>query len=283
MEVTCPVDAVAPFKPEAAFPDKARSESGSGLGSSGFSNPSYSQLCSPPAFSSLSAGNLQPCAADAPYGPVASRDASAEDGGGTAPEILQLLSQGGEDKEAVQVISEYEKVDKVQVERTRLQSLDSGVCSGEEVSQDSLESDSITVTDSHDERPLDPEETGPAEEDPKQLFRGTGGVFGKGSIQVSSGYERVQRTQADGSELPGLDAGGGEMSEEEADAAAGLLSAPSPAPSLALLPPKLPDLGPREDLQTLLHRMMEKKSLMSGCRSVEPSGDGYMPARQEQS
>ncbi|XP_029014404.1 interleukin-2 receptor subunit beta-like [Betta splendens] len=299
VEVSSAVDALVPFTPEAASLEKAKRERSSDSGSSSFSNPSYSHLCSPPPFSSLSAGNLQPCAADSPYGPVVNQGASAEqkreDESRKELEILLLLSTGDKGNESVPVISEYEKVEKVQVERMRLQSLDSFVCS-EEVSQESLESDSINGTNSLDEEALDKEEEeeerGNDEEvELKKLFRGSGGIFGKGSIQVCSGYERVQKLQDDSLELPSLDSGvssGGEEQVSQEDVAkatnsSSFLFAPSspllcPTPSSTHL--KLPEPC-RPDLQTLINHMMEKKALMSESSSMEPPGDGYMPARQE--
>ncbi|XP_032390392.1 interleukin-21 receptor, partial [Etheostoma spectabile] len=80
VEVTSTVDAVAPYGPEAALLEKIRSEDSHESTSSNFSNPSYSKLCpsppsppSPPPVSSLTAGNLAPCATDTPYGPIGSQ------------------------------------------------------------------------------------------------------------------------------------------------------------------------------------------------------------------
>lgn len=293
VEITSTVDVVAPCGPEAALLEKMRSESSHQSTSSNFSNPSYSRLCPPPPpppVSSLTAGNLLPCAADTPYGPVGSQSEgnNAEQGRdevrGKEEEIHQLLSKGSNSSEPLPVISDYEKVEKVQIERQRLQSLDSGMCSGEEVSQESLEADSITMTDEGEE-----EREGGTGKDIEKLF---GGVCGRGSIQVCSGYERVEKLQADSPELPVLDSGISlseeQVSQEDVDKSTEstslLLPPPSALPcsmaSFAPLPLNFsgPGLSP-----ALLPVPSHLLALMSTNRSVEPSGDGYMPVRQEQS
>lgn len=293
--------------------EKKKTESSYESTSSSFSNPSYSQLSPLPPVSSLTAGNLEPCGADTPYGPVGSQDEgrNAEqdrhEERGKEVEILQLLSKGSNNSEPMLVMSDYEKVEKPQVECFRLQSLDSGMCSGEEVSQESLEADSISVTDGHDEGPEGKEEragdNGRGVLFPK-LFGGSGGIFGKGSIQVCSDYERVQKLQAYSPELASLDSGissGGEeqVSQEESledvdksTECTSLLFPPAPphpsatSGSLPSSPPlplhfSGPCLSPA--LPPLASHILQKTALMSINMSMEPSGDGYMPVRKEQS
>ncbi|XP_022593956.1 interleukin-2 receptor subunit beta-like [Seriola dumerili] len=199
VEVTSSVDAVTRCKKEAALLEKMKSENGYESTSSSFSNPSYSHLCAPPPVSSSTTGNVEPCAADTPNGSVGSQgdgktaEEVREEERKKELEIQQLLSKGNNNSEPVQVISDYEKPP---VERFRLQSLDSGMCSGEEVSQESLEGDSIGAPDSHDEGSEDKKqerEGGDGKVDFKMLFGGSGSLFGKGSIQVCSDYEQVQR------------------------------------------------------------------------------------------
>lgn len=159
MEVTSAVDAVAPCGLEVALSEKLRGES--------FSNPSYSHP----------AGTLAPCAADTPYAAVGGRDHPAE--------ISLLLSRGCG---SVPVVSDYERAEEVLVERARLQSLDSGVCSGEEVSQESLEADSINAAEGE-------EAAGGGWVDFRKL------LAGGGSVPVCSGYERVPELLAGEEEL----------------------------------------------------------------------------------
>lgn len=301
VEVTSTLDAVAPFKQEGVFLEKIKNENSSGSANSSFSNPSYSHVCPLPPISSLSSGNLQPCAADTPYGPVNQgegerADQNKEEERRKEMEIIQMLHKASEGNVTMQVSSDYEKVEK-QGERMRLQSLDSGMCSGEEVSQESLEPDSSTVTDSHDEQPEDKQEEEEREKDKKRYFKELFGGFGKGSIQICSDYERVQKPQTDTSELSSLDSGinsGGEeqVSQEESledvdkstESTSFLLPSspsfplPPPVPSFPELPLKFFGLG----LSPALHPLLERNLLMSTSRSVEPSGDGYMPVKQEQ-
>ncbi|XP_031144895.1 uncharacterized protein LOC116042721 isoform X2 [Sander lucioperca] len=316
VEVTSTVDAVAPCGPEAALLEKMRSESSHKSTSSNFSNPSYSQLCPPPPppppppVSSLTAGNLAPCATDTPYGPVGSQGEgnNAEqdrEARGKEVEIRQLLSKGSNNSEPMAVISDYEKAEKLQVECVRLQRLDSGVCSGEEVSQESFEADNINVTDSHEDGPEREEQMDGGngkEVDFQKLFGGSVDILGKGSIQVCSGYEQVQKLPADSPELWSLDSdigSGGEeqMSQEESledidksTESTSLLLPPPPSsvlscslPSFTPLPLNFSGPGLSPALQPLPSHLLERIALMSTNRSVEPSGDGYMPVRQEQS
>ncbi|XP_070683826.1 uncharacterized protein [Pempheris klunzingeri] len=309
VEVMSTLDAVTPFGSEASLLEKMRSESRDKLTSSNFSNPIYSQLSPPPPISSLTVGNLEPCGAETPYGPVGSQgegknvEQDRDEVRGEEVEILQLLSNGSNNSEPMVVISDYEKVEK-QVECFRLQSLDSGVHSGEEVSQESLEEDSITVTDSHTEGEEEREGENRKEEHFQRLFRGSGGIFGKGSIQVCSDYERVQKLEPDSPELPSLDSGicseveeqvSQEESLEDVDKSTeftNLLFPPTSPPSSPIsysLPSSPPSplnfFGPHlsSSQRPLPSHILEKIALMSISMSVESSGDGYLPVRQEQS
>lgn len=276
--------------------------------SSGFSNPSYSELCTPPPppVHSLTPGNLEPCATDSPYGPVGGqsekRNTEEEDNKARERdmEFLKLISKGG----SMTVILDYEKTDQVQAERLRLQSLDSGMCSCEEVSQESIEVDSINVSDSHEEEPED-EDQKKGEDVQKvafeKLFGIKGGFFSKEPLPVCSDYERVQNLQADSPELPSLDSGVSSGSEEpvsqeeiteDADKpteTTRFLFPPPPSIALpcSLLPlPQLPlnfsapALSPA--LRPPLSHVLDRIARMSSGNLVEPSGDGYLPVRQEQ-
>uniref|UniRef100_UPI0037E85EDB uncharacterized protein n=1 Tax=Semicossyphus pulcher TaxID=241346 RepID=UPI0037E85EDB len=310
VEIASPVDVVALCRPEEALAEKMKSKSSFESNSnSGFSNPSYAHLCHarPPPAVLLTSGNLDPCAADTPYGPVCSQskdkdaEQESEEVRGTGMAILQLLSKGSNNSKLVPVISDYEKVEKLQLERSRLQSLDSGVCSGEEVSQESVEADSINVTD---EGPLEKEERkgGDTKEvDFQKLFGGAGDIFGKGSIQVCSDYERVQNLQPDSPELQSLDLGissgdeeqfSHEESLEDVDKSTEFTTLLFPPPSSILqcsfspvTPLSLNFAGPafRPAPRPLTGHILERIALMSTSSSVEPPADGYMPVRQEQS
>lgn len=303
------MDTFASCGPEAALLEKMRSESRHESTSSNFSNPIYSQLCPPPPpppppVSSLTAGNLAPCAAETPYGPVGGQaegknaEQDEDEVRAKEAEIRQLLSKGSNNSEPMLVVSDYEKAEKLHVERARLQSLDSGVCSGEEVSQESLEADSINVTDEGPEGEEEREAGNEKDVVIQKLFEGSGGDFGKGPIQVCSGYEQVQKLQADSPELDsGISSGGEEqVSQEESQEESleeSLEDADKSTESTSLLfPPPLPPPPPYSvspfftpqplnfftHLSPALHpqHLLETTALMSTTRSVEPSGDGYM-------
>ncbi|XP_076585262.1 uncharacterized protein LOC143319892 [Chaetodon auriga] len=315
VEVTSVVDAVAPSGPEAALQEKMKSKSSYDTTSSNFSNPSYSQMSPPPPLppvSLLTAGNLEACGTDTPYGPVGShgegKSAEQVEDEVRAKEeaLLQLLSKRSNNSESMLVISDYEMAEKPQIERLRLQSLDSGVCSGEEVSQESLEADSINGTDCQDDGPEGKGEREGGNEKEVNFHKLFGGMFDKGSIQVCSGYEQVQKLQADGAELPSLDSGISSGSEEQlsqeesledidkpTESTSLLFPSPSPAPPSSALACSSPSFTPlplnfwAAGLSAALppppSQALERIALMSTIRSVEPSGDGYMPVRQEQS
>lgn len=309
MEVNSTLDAVTPRVLESTLREMMRSKSSNEMTSSSFSNPIYSQR-SPPPVSSLTAGNLEACDADTPYGPVgchADRTGAEPDRDeerGKEIEILQLLSKGNSKCEPMPVISDYEKAEQSQVEHFRLQRLDSGVCSGEEVSQESLEADSVIMTNCHDDD--GPEGNGQMKGesgekvDLQKLFGGSACIFDKGSIQVCSGYEKVQKLQTDRDELHSLDSsvrseGREQVNQEESPEdvhkpteSTGLLFTPLPPssvlecslPSFLPLPSNIPGTG----LNALLpSHILDRIALMSTSRSMEPSGDGYMPVSQEHS
>ncbi|KAE8300520.1 hypothetical protein D5F01_LYC00661 [Larimichthys crocea] len=309
VDVTTTAGAVTPRGMEAALLEKMRSES-SYESTNTDTDPSNSELSPPPPpISSLTTGNLEPCGADTPYGPVGSQaeDKTAEQDmvevRGKEVEILQLLSNGSNNSEPLPVISDYEKVEKPQVERFRLQSLDSGMCSGEEVSQESLEPDSINVTDCHDDGGPEGKEESEGRNGKEVFFQkffgGNRGSFDKGSIQVCSDYERVQKLEDDSSELPSLDSCISSGSEEQVSQEESLedvdkstestsLLFPPPSSSSFLLssiplPLDFSGTSLNSALAPLPSHILERIAPLSTTKSVEPSGDGYMPVRQDQS
>ncbi|KAK5873353.1 hypothetical protein PBY51_018401 [Eleginops maclovinus] len=248
VDIVSSVDAVVPCSQEVALLHKIRSEVIHATTSSSFADHSYSNLLvHPPTISSLTAGNLLPCVADAPYGPVGGQSEREHDEDrGKEEDIHQLLSKGSSSR-AVLLVSDYEKVEEMQGERGRLQSLDSGVGSGEEeVSQESLEADSITVEEEREEGRVN--------------FHKSFG--GGGGMQVDSDYKKVHPV-------------------EEEDESTDLLLPPPPSCSS----PSLPPLSFSKGLSLALKPdLLETMALVSSSsRSVKPSGDGYMAVRQEQS
>lgn len=281
VEVTSSLNAVSPTELEEKL---LTVNNGQPSTSSSFSNPIYSHLRAhhPPALP-LNAGNLETCDADTPYGPSSCHSCKIirqdED-----LAILKLLSEGN--CKATFAISDYEKVERAETDHVRLRSLDSGVCSTEEVSQESLEADSITKSGDEIEE---------EENDFLKLFGGED-VLNKGSIQVCSGYEQIQKMPSDTSELLSLDSqiiidGCGQLAnpedsltEEEAHKPAKsvlLLHSPhapvsrcsiSALPSLPLNLPGADFSGSGEIEITL----MSSDRAVSG---IEPSADEYLQVR----
>lgn len=188
VEVTSSVNAVSPTELEEKL---ITVKGGQPSTSSSFSNPIYSHLC-PPFPPALPLTDT--CDANTPYGSSSCHsDKITRQDEDLA--ILKLLSEGN--CKATFVISDYEKAERAETDRIRLQSLDSGVCSTEEVSQESLEADSITKSGDEIEE---------EENDFLKLFGGED-VLDKGSIEVCSGYEQIQKMLSHPSELLSLDSG----------------------------------------------------------------------------
>lgn len=283
VEVTPSVNVVSPTELEEKL---ITVKDGQPSNSSSFSNPIYSHLCPPfPPALPLTAGNLETCDANRPHGPSSCHsDKITRQDEDLA--ILKLLSEGN--CKATFVISDYEKVEREETDRIRLQSLDSGMCSTEEVSQESLEADSITKSGDEIEE----------EEDDFQKLFGGEDVLDKGSIQVCSGYEQFQKMPSDTSELLSMDSGftnGGcgqlanhndsltEEEEEDQKSAESMLLLDSPhAPvsrcitsALLSVPLNLPraGFGGSGEIEITL---MPSDRAVSG---IEPSADEYLQVR----
>ncbi|MEQ2219566.1 hypothetical protein XENOCAPTIV_020063, partial [Xenoophorus captivus] len=202
-EVTSTVDAMKFCEPDVKLmPESNKYDSSC----SSFSNPSYSELCASPCVPTM---KLQASVVDAPYKPVRgqSEEKNTEQDSDLVAkkdlEMVKLLFMGGNKKEAV-VISDYEKVEKQLAERLRLHSVDSGMCSYEEVSQESMEADSINMIDGHDEGTPHKEEQDEENKavnktklDFKKLFGGSGVILGKNVIQICSDYKQIPRLSCD--------------------------------------------------------------------------------------
>lgn len=284
VEVTSTPNAVVPSKLEDKMQGEITVKDDHPSTSSSFSNPIYSHL-SPrlPSALPLPSGNLVACGADIHVGcHGAEKDLEQDE----ESAILRLLSEGKCD--STFVISDYEKIERAEMDRVRLRSLDSGVGSPEEVSQESLEPDSVTKTADEDGDEIEQEEN-----DFMKLFGGPG-VVDNGSIQVCSGYEQIQKLQNETTELLSLDSGissgcGQLMNREDSlteedESVLPLCSAQSPLlrcsssalASLALKHRGADFGGPGE--------MLEKTLLMSSDRAVsglEPSPKEYLPVRWE--
>lgn len=280
VEVTSTVDALTFHEPDVKMMPEIYNYESSG---SSFYNPSYSELCSPSTVSSLA---IEPCAADAPYGPVRGQveepnmqqraDVVAEKG----MELLKLIADANQNSEAVKVILDYERVEKLQMERVRLRSVDSGMCSFEEVSQESMEVDGQNEgTQNKAEKDRDGMEV-----IVQKQFGSNGGTLDKNSIHVCFDYKTIPKLQPESPELPSLDSGVGTAGEEHESEEESLedkhqltpfLSPPlscdsSPHPSNLFLPPL-----PSNDI-------LEKMDFTTNSMGVEPCGDGYKSVRQVQ-
>ncbi|XP_017297367.2 interleukin-2 receptor subunit beta [Kryptolebias marmoratus] len=287
LDATSTVDAVTISEPKVKMmPENYNYESSC----SSFLNPSYTELRSP---STVSSFTMVPCAIDAPYRPVLSQveEKNTKQGNNVAAEngmeIMKLIVNGSKNSEAVKVILDYEKVEKLQMERLRLHSVDSGMCSCEEVSQESMEEDSINMTDGQDEgTQSEAEKEGDGmKADVQKLIGSSGGKLGKNSIQVCFDYKRVPILQAESPELPSLDSDVEHESQEESmedqDQTTQFLFLPhspgdlkcSSSPYSLIFTES--DLGPSNNI-------LEKMTLMSNSMQVEPCGDGYKSVRQEE-
>ncbi|XP_061770243.1 interleukin-2 receptor subunit beta-like [Nerophis ophidion] len=253
------VDVFSPCRPELSLQEKTRSRY-TGLS---FFNPRYSQLWPPPVHS-LTAGDLEPCAADSPYGPIT----TPGDGEGlnkvwdedmeNVLELLLKLSQGSDGSEAMPVVSDYAKIETLQVGCVR---------TPEEVSDEAAEEGSD-------------EETAGKWGALQEFCEGS---ITEGSIQVFLDKERVHTLHDDSPELPSLDSGISSVGEEQGSQEESLEDIlgekssrfrfpPSPQCSSSFTPSGLYGcLGqPLQSLQALLQSHADSTS------SVEPSSGGYM-------
>ncbi|XP_041838241.1 uncharacterized protein LOC121637945 isoform X2 [Melanotaenia boesemani] len=294
LEVIDTVDAVKPRRPDVKMGTENDNLEST---NSSFSNPSYSDLCTPPV-SSFSPGSLEPCTTDSPYGPVCVQGEGkhTQEYGDVVAEkkILDLIFKGNINSKSALVISDYERVEKLQLERLRLQSIDSGMCNHEEVSQESMEADSINVSDGHDEGTQEKVKEGQhaSKLDFQNLFSSIEGISGKQFIQVCSDYEQAPKLQVESSELPSLESGVGSGGEEHESQEENMEENPTETTHLLFAPDSsnavpcshlFSGSGLKPDLHPpLSHGMFEKLALMSESRLTESYDDSYIPVRQEQ-
>lgn len=246
VEVTSAVDLVSPSGLQATFQEKMKSKSSFESTSSSFSNPSYSHLPPPPVLS-LSVSNLEACDTDMPYGPVRLHSGSkiaeqnSDDVRGNVLGLQQLFSRSSKSG-PVPVIFEYEKVES-KVKCLGFNSQDSGLCRDKEDCEKRLEADQINVTDGHNKGPENKEETAGGMTDRidfQKLFGVRGCFFDGGSIQVCSGYERVEKLRATSHELSSLDSGVSSGGEDQPSQEESLEDTDIESTHLLFSPPPLP-------------------------------------------
>ncbi|XP_061840208.1 interleukin-2 receptor subunit beta-like [Nerophis lumbriciformis] len=256
------MDVFAPCRPELSLQEKTRSRN-AGLS---FFNPRYSQLW-PPSVHSLTVGDLEPCAADSPYGPVTTPaddeglnkvwDEDMED----VLELLLKLSQGSDGSEAMPVISDYAKIERLQVDCVQ---------TPEEASDEAAEEGS------------DEETAGKW----RALQKSCEGSITEGSIQVCLDNDCVHTLHDSSPELPSLDSGISSAGEEQGSQEESLEDILGEKSSRFRFPPcppppqcssSFPPSGiygcfgqPLQSLQALLESHADSTS------SVEPSSGGYM-------
>ncbi|XP_014873551.1 interleukin-2 receptor subunit beta-like [Poecilia latipinna] len=301
-EVTSTVDAMKFCRPEIKIMPESNSCDSS---CSSFSNPSYSELCS----SDCAPGKkLQPCAPDAPYKPAGGRGEeqdSEKESEATVKKELEMVKLlfMGDDKQKAVIISDYEKVEKQQLlqqaERFRLNSVDSGMCSCEEVSQESMEADSINTADGHDEgtkegKQEDEEgEGGNAKKiDFQMLFGSSGNVLGKNSIQTCLDYKQIPRVQPESPVPPCQDSGVCTTAKENEEQQDSTKDEDKPSETTRFLSPHHPPGAlPQQPLSTTLSSFLPplhgndilKQIALSGSMLRQPCSDGYMPVKQRES
>uniref|UniRef100_A0A0S7EKN5 PPUP8436 n=1 Tax=Poeciliopsis prolifica TaxID=188132 RepID=A0A0S7EKN5_9TELE len=113
---------------------------------------------------------------------------------------IQKLFEGSESiLSKITVVSDYKQIPTIRAENgelLRLLSADSGMESYEEASQESMEEDSIYMTEGHDDGSLS------KESEIQKLFGGSRGIFCQNPPQGFSGYKQVPTIQAESPELP---------------------------------------------------------------------------------
>uniref|UniRef100_A0A3P9KGJ7 Interleukin-2 receptor subunit beta N-terminal domain-containing protein n=1 Tax=Oryzias latipes TaxID=8090 RepID=A0A3P9KGJ7_ORYLA len=287
LELSFPVKAVQPIRPEEKILEENFNCESS---SSGFSNPSYSALCPPPPpLFSQTSRDLLLCT---PLGPaqVQKETRKTEKDNETIrearEEILKFLLKDSTNITTMQ-ISDYEKVDHL-----RQQSVDSGTCSFEEVSQAEAETDSFTLMDGVEERTLLKKEWGKEIDGTMDFLRLIGSSendFAKHPIQVCFDYERVSTPHADSPELPSLDSGLNstvESQQESIEIKDTSTHFPFPCSSPSFPQNNLNFCGSCSSpvLQPLLsHGKLDSLFLVPSNMIIEPSSNGYMPVKQEKS
>lgn len=294
VQIISSADAVQVCSKDAALLEKTRSERSFKSNRASFSNPIYPHLCTSSPKASPSSGTRK----QSDFDEARVRKDDEEDRVKELT-IRQLLSCSHR-SEAVQVVSDYEKVEK----RDSGQGLDSVGCTGGQLSQDSLEAECVSAADEDSDEAAREAKDKAHETDAvfQKLFGvGVGNVFGTGSVTVCSDYEKIQKLEPSSPELPSLDSGvscegedeeqlSREESPEDLDLSGESTKVLSSTP---LLPSVLPTpiftfpqgalkcnpsgFFPTSGLSDIKWRL----DLTSVPKSTEPSSDGYMPVKQQ--
>lgn len=202
VEETSAVDDVTLYTPDIkAMPEFNEDE----FICSSFSNYSYSEFCCPPVFP-LTAGSPKPHAVEASYKNVPGREDEKtknrdSDVARREAEMVKALLMGGINHEAV-VISDYKRVQKLQIELHSFHSVDSGMTSYEEVSQESMEADGINMVEGApwvQENQEINNEGNETQSDIQKLFEGSESILGK--ITVVSDYKQIPTIRVENAEL----------------------------------------------------------------------------------
>ncbi|XP_032420075.1 uncharacterized protein LOC116720768 [Xiphophorus hellerii] len=202
VEETSAVDDVTLYTPDIkAMPEFNEDE----FICSSFSNYSYSEFCCPPVFP-LTAGSPKPHAVEASYKNVPGREDEKtknrdSDVARREAEMVKALLMGGINHEAV-VISDYKRVQKLQIELHSFHSVDSGMASYEEVSQESIEADSINMVEGAPWAQENQEinnEGNETKSDIQKLFEGSESILGK--ITVVSDYKQIPTIRVENAEF----------------------------------------------------------------------------------
>ncbi|XP_007578049.1 uncharacterized protein LOC103156075 [Poecilia formosa] len=202
VEETSAVDDVTPCMPDIKMmPEFNEYESSC----SSFSNHSYSGFCNPPVFP-LTAGSPMPHAVEASYknvpGPKAEKNKNQDsDVARREAEMVMALLMGGINHEAV-VISDYKSVQKLETELHSFHSVDSSMTSYEEVSQESMEADSINMVEGTpwvQENQEINNEGNETKSNIQKLFEGSESILGK--ITVVSDYKQIPTIRAENTEF----------------------------------------------------------------------------------
>ncbi|XP_038163549.1 uncharacterized protein LOC119798254 [Cyprinodon tularosa] len=274
-EVTSTVDAMMFCKPDVKFMPESGTSDSSG---SSFSNPSYSELypCMPNEYPKSFASN-------GPYKPVQNIEQESECLAKKDLEMVKLLFMGAHKKEAV-VVSDYETVGKQEAERLRLHSVDSGMCSCEEVSKENMEADSINITEGPDEGTTNKEEKeeegrvgNKTKLDFKTLFGGSGSILAKNSI--CSDYKQIPKLWSEVSMIAEENERQKDSTEKD-DKPSETTCFLLPTPLLSALPQQ-PLNNEGSTLSSFLPPLhgndILKQMALSGSALKQSCADGYMP------
>lgn len=217
------------------------------------------------------------------------------EGNKTKSDIQKLFEDSGRILGKNYILSPYKQIPITQAENAelfRLQSVDSGMSSNEDVSQDSMEEDSVYMAEEDDEGTLNKERR---QKDFQKVF---GGIFCQNFPQGVSEYKQIPIMQAElsslDSETSRIDEDSLEDSMEEDDKTTKgtrfwfppLLPTPLTSPIVSLSQQPLDTARSKSGLVSppLQRNDLLKQSIqMSDSVVRQPYDNGYRPVKQEQS